>query len=134
MDLKFVLRLSGLTVVLSLATAVFFYFNQVEEDSWYWGALLFYFILGLLIGWRSHKAVISESNSAFFTGVLGGTGLRMLFSLVFLAIYLVISDIKATSFIAYYLFLYLFYTIFEISQLVSKLRAEKNSNIDNATS
>ena len=134
MDLKFIGKLIGLTVILALATAAFLYFKKVEEEFWYWGALIFYAIVGILIGWRSHKAVVSESNSAFFTGVMGGTGLRMLFSIVFLAIYLVISDIKATSFIVYYLFLYLFYTIFEISQLVSKLRAEKNSSLDNTTS
>lgn len=133
MDLKFIGKLIGLTVILALATAAFLHFNKVEEEFWFWGALIFYAIAGILIGWRSHKAVVSESNSAFFTGVMGGTGLRMLFSIVFLAIYLFISEIKATSFIVYYLFLYLFYTIFEISQLVHKLRAEKQTKVDSAT-
>jgi len=63
-----------------------------------------------------------------------GTGLRMLFSIIFIAMYLVISDIKSNVFVVYYLFLYLLFTIFEIYHLVHKLRTEKNSNTGNATS
>lgn len=134
MDNKFVLKLIGLTGILALATFAFLHFSGVGEENWFWGSLGFYLIIGLFIGWRSNRAVLSESNSAFFTGVMGGTGLRMLFCLVFLAIYLVMSEIKSREFIVYYLFLYLFFTIFEISQLVSKLRAEKRSSLDNTTS
>jgi len=47
---------------------------------------------------------------------------------------LIVSDIKSNMFIGYYLFLYLLFTIFEIYQLVHKLRTEKNTNKDNATS
>ena len=134
MDLKFVVKLLGLSLIIGVATAAYLYWNNNAEQYWFWGALVFYSILGLLIGWRSHKAVLSESNSAFFTGVMGGTGLRMVFATIFLAIYLIVSTIKAPEFIVYYLFLYLFYSIFEISQLVHKLRAEKRSSIEDATS
>jgi uncharacterized membrane protein len=91
-------------------------------------------VVGLLIGLKTQKAVVSTSNSRFFTGVMGAIGIRMLLCLVFLAIYLIVSDIKSKEFIVFYLSLYLFYTIFEISQLVSKLRTEKSGNLDNTTS
>ena len=134
MSTKFVLKLIGITLLLAVATIVFFYFNETQEHGWYWGALGFYLLAGIVIGMRTQKAVTSDSNSRFFTGVMGSTGLRMLLCIVFLAIYLMVSDLKSREFIVYYLILYLFYTMFEISQLVSKLRPEKRSSLDNTTS
>jgi amino acid permease len=77
--------------------------------------------------------VLSKSNSQFFAGIMGSIGIRMLLCVVFLAIYLMVSDLKSNEFVVYYLILYLFYTIFEIYQLVSKLRHEKETKVDNAT-
>ena len=134
MTMKFLVKLVSITVLLAVLTIVFFYFNDSQEQVWYWSALAFYLVAGIVIGMRSQKAVTSESNSQFFTGVMGAIGIRMLLCIIFLAIYLMVSELKAKEFIVYYLILYLFYTIFEISQLVSKLRAEKRSSLDNTTS
>jgi hypothetical protein len=134
MSIKFISRLFALSAVVGLLNIVFFYFTNEPEQVWYWSALLYYLVLGLIIGKRSHNAVANDSNSAFFLGIMSGTGIRMLFSIIFIAIYLIVSDIKSNMFVGYYLFLYLLFTIFEIYQLVHKLRTEKNTNKDNATS
>ncbi|MFY9280987.1 MAG: hypothetical protein WBK38_05380 [Bacteroidia bacterium] len=134
MKLGFVSKLVIVTIALAVCTATFLYFSQAKEQFWFWAALLFYFITGLVIGIRTQKAVTSESNSQFFTGVMGGTGLRMLISLLFIGTYLITSNLKSNQFIIYFLFLYLFFTIFEISQLIYRLRAEKRRSIDNTTS
>lgn len=134
MNLKFLFKLSLLTALVAVCTLLLFNLREVSEHLWFWAALGFYFVLGVFIGWRTQMAVVSDSNSKFFTGVMGSIGLRLLLCIVFLAIYLMLSEIKGTVFIVYYLILYLFYTIFEISQLVSKLRPEKSSNLDNTTS
>ena len=131
MKLGFVSKLVIVTIALAVCTATFLYFSQAKEQFWFWAALLFYFITGLVIGIRTQKAVTSESNSQFFTGVMGGTGIRMFLSLLFMGTYLITSSLKSKQVIIYFLFLYLFYTIFEISQLVRKLRPEKESKVDN---
>lgn len=133
MRLKFLFNLLILSVLLAAATFGLFYFIDTTEQNWFWSALVFYILLGLGIGWMTQRSV-NSSNSAFFRGVMGATGLRMILCVLFLAIYLIISDIKAKEFIVYYLILYLFFTIFEIYQLVSKLRTEKRSSLDNTTS
>lgn len=133
MSVKFISRLLALGLVVGLMNIVFFYITNELEQVWYWSALLYYIILGLVIGKRSHNAIVNDSNSAFFLGIMSGTGIRMLFSIIFIAIYLIVSDIKSNLFIGYYLFLYLLFTIFEIYQLVHKLRTEKNTNSYNAT-
>ena len=134
MKLKFISKLSVITAILAVLTFAFIYIAQPAEQWWYWGALIFYFAVGSIIGLRTQRAVLSESNSQFFTGVMGAIGIRMLLCIIFLAIYLMVSELKQKEFIVFYLFLYLFYTIFEISQLVSKLRPEKSSSLDNRTS
>ena len=134
MPIKFISRLLILGLIVGILDIVYFYFTNEPEQVWYWSALLYYLLLGLIIGKRSHKAIANDSNSAFFMGIMSGTGIRMLFSIIFIAIYLIFSDIKSNLFIGYYLFLYLLFTIFEIYHLVHKLRTEKNTNKDNATS
>lgn len=134
MPIKFISRLLILGLIVGILDIVYFYFTNEPEQVWYWSALLHYLLLGLIIGKRSHKAIANDSNSAFFLGIMSGTGIRMLFSIIFIAIYLIVSDIKSNLFIGYYLFLYLLFTIFEIYHLVHKLRTEKNTNKDNATS
>ena len=134
MPIKFISRLLILGLIVGILDIVYFYFTNEPEQVWYWSALLYYLLLGLIIGKRSHKAIANDSNSAFFMGIMSGTGIRMLFSIIFIAIYLIFSDIKSNLFIGYYLFLYLLFTIFEIYHLVHKLRTEKNSNTGNATS
>lgn len=134
MPIKFISRLLILGLIVGLLDIVYFYFTNEPEQVWYWSALLYYLLLGLIIGKRSYKAIANDSNSAFFMGIMSGTGIRMLFSIIFIAIYLIVSDIKSNLFIGYYLFLYLLFTIFEIYHLVHKLRTEKNTNKDNATS
>ena len=130
--MKFYLKLILLTVILLVLTAGYLYTFEPGENAWFWASLSYYFVLGVLIGWKSQKAVLSKSNSRFFAGVMGSIGIRMLLCVVFLAIYLMISDLKSNEFVVYYLILYLFYTIFEIYQLVSKLRPEKETKVDNA--
>jgi hypothetical protein len=134
MPIKFISRLLILGLIVGILDIVYFYFTNEPEQVWYWSALLYYLLLGLIIGKRSHKTIANDSNSAFFMGIMSGTGIRMLFSIIFIAIYLIVSDIKSNLFIGYYLFLYLLFTIFEIYHLVHKLRTEKNTNKDNATS
>ena len=130
--MKFYLKLILLTVILLVLTTGYLYTFEPGENVWFWASLSYYFVLGVLIGWKSQKAVLSKSNSRFFAGVMGSIGIRMLLCVVFLAIYLMISDLKSNEFVVYYLILYLFYTIFEIYQLVSKLRPEKETKVDNA--
>ena len=132
--MKFLAKLLLLTIAVAAATFGFLYFTELKEHGWFWAALGFYFTAGLVIGSRTQKVVTSGSNSQFFTVVLGSVGIRMLLCIVFLVIYLMISDLKAKEFVVYYLILYLFYTIFEISQLVSKLRPVKRSIPDDTKS
>lgn len=133
MDIKFISRLLILGLLVAVLNILLFYFTNEPEQIWYWSALLYYLLLGLILGKRSHKAIKNNSNSAFFIRIMSGTGIRMLFSIIFIAIYLIVSEIKANLFVGYYLFLYLLFTIFEIYQLVHKLRTEKNTNSYNAT-
>ena len=63
MSVKFISRLLALGLVVGLMNIVFFYITNELEQVWYWSALLYYIILGLVIGKRSHNAIANDSNS-----------------------------------------------------------------------
>ena len=133
MSFKFIRNLLLISAILVVATYILFTFIGSKEQYWFLGTIVFFTLLGLVIG-RITQNSVTASNAAFFRSVMGAIGLRMLFSLIYLAVYLILSELKSTEFIVYFLILYLLYTIFEIYQLVSKLRPEKKDELDSTIS
>lgn len=133
MSFKFIRNLLLISAIVLVITYLLFTFIGSKEQYWFLGSIAFFTLLGLVIG-RITQRSVTATNAAFFRGVMGAIGLRMLFSLIFLSSYLIISELKQTEFIVYFLILYLLYTIFEIYQLVSKLRPEKKDELDNPIS
>ncbi len=78
MSFNFIGKLTAMTLVFMAAVLAFFYWKGSEEQWWFWSALIFYYVVGLLIGLKTQKAVVSTSNSRFFTGVMGAIGIRIL--------------------------------------------------------
>ena len=124
MKLGFTGKLMLISAIVAVATYGLLQFISTTEGMWYWGTIVFYIALGLIVSRISQKS-LHASNAAFYRGAMGAMGLRMILGIFFLAIYLIVSEIKATEFVIYYLALYLLFTIFEISQLVANLRPEK---------
>jgi hypothetical protein len=112
------------SIFLAVFAVIYLVQKYPEEQFWYYGGLLLYFGLGWFIG-RLYSSSLEASNSAFYRRVMGATGLRMFFCITYLAIYLIVSDLKSVEFIGFFLIAYLLFTIFEIYQIVAKLRPEK---------
>lgn len=103
--------------------------------SWYdqgnviWFALGFYVVLTIVsYEWtlRANKLKNSKFVGRFFLTTI----LRIILCGIFLAIYLIISENRDKIFVVTFMILYLFYTMFEIYHLVTKLRPEKNRQVD----
>ncbi len=97
-----------------------------------WIALGFFALLTSVLTHMSLKSA-AKSGSRFVTGVMGGVGLRMLFCVLFVIIYWVTTKERNTFFIIYFFILYLFFTVFEIMFLLSKLRTDKKNGIESKT-
>lgn len=93
-------------------------------SPWCWIALAFFFMLNLLVRFLAETS-LKGSQKSFVTFVYGSTGLRFLFSIFFIAIYLIINDVMDKMVVGTFLFLYLLFTSFELYHLVAKLRTEK---------
>ena len=93
-------------------------------NSWTWGALVFFAALTTLIYYFGMNA-LNKSQRTFTNAVYGGVGIRFIFSIFFIVIYLVVNELRDKIFIVEFLLLYLLFTMFEIYHLVSKLRTEK---------
>lgn len=122
---SFVLKLSALTLFLSgIIYLMLNYLPQYQPGNFVWISVAFYYLLTLGLFSLSVMG-LKSSNRTFSTAVFGSMTIRFIFCILFLVIYLIINKEKNVSFIVTYLLLYLFYTIFEIFQLVRKLRPEK---------
>jgi 4-hydroxybenzoate polyprenyltransferase len=129
-SVSFLLKLTGLTLILS--GIIFVLLNNVtayNPGSFIWIAVAFFYLLTLIL-YSMAMMGLKRSQKTFTVSVLGSMTLRFIFSVLFLVIYLIINPEKNKAFIISFLFLYLFYTIFEIFQLVRKLRPEKSRGFD----
>jgi 4-hydroxybenzoate polyprenyltransferase len=128
--ISFTLKLTGLTVLIS--AIVLLLLKQVpayNPGTFIWTAVGFFYLLTFIL-YAMAMMGLKQSQKTFTVSVLGSMTLRFIFSVLFLVIYLIINPEKNKAFIISFLFLYLFYTIFEIFQLVRKLRPEKSRGFD----
>ncbi len=128
--ISFTLKLTGLTVLIS--AIVLLLLKQVpayNPGTFIWIAVGFFYLLTFIL-YAMAMMGLKQSQKTFTVSVLGSMTLRFIFSVLFLVIYLIINPEKNKAFIISFLFLYLFYTIFEIFQLVRKLRPEKSRGFD----
>lgn len=130
--MKFYAQLIILTLVLTLILAgLKFGLDWYPQGNVIWFALGFFTLLtAVTFQWTVSASKLK--NNAFVKRFFLNTGLRIFFCGVFLAIYLIISENRDKVFVVTFMLLYLFYTLFEIYHLVTKLRPEKNSQVDSA--
>jgi hypothetical protein len=117
------LQIALYSFIILLSTILVQQISGISLPAISWFALLFF--VGLTAGTYSLLAPSLASNSKNFVVVFVGTqGIRMFFSLSFLILYMLFSSKIETVFVVYFLLLYLFFTAFEISLLLYKLRAD----------
>ena len=112
----------------SLVLAIFIgcidYFNGSFSNSLLvWAALIYLYLLSCVIYFVSHSG-LKKDNKTFITRIFSSMGIRFIFSLFPLLIYLIFMPSKDIYFIIMYLFLYFCYTAFEIYFLVANLRPD----------
>lgn len=128
----FLVNLTIFTVVIALAFgSVTEFSGLVQHKLWMWLSIAFFTILTSL----SFYSVIRATNmdhQAFIGRFLTLTIFRIILSGGFIAIYLIINAERDKAIVVATMLLYLFYTLFEIYHLVTKLRAEKNKPVVHA--
>ncbi|MDZ4668102.1 MAG: hypothetical protein SGJ00_09470 [bacterium] len=97
--------------------------NSVALGNLVWVALL-YFLLLTLVTYSITQSGLPKDNKTFITRTYSAIGIRFVFSIFPLFIYLIFSPERQLSFAVVYLLLYFFYTAFEIYYLVVNLRPD----------
>ena len=124
MKLNFYQGLIALSVILGGVLAGLKYgMGYYEQGNYIWFALLFF----VLLTWFSYSYTLGaklEKNKLFTSRFFMTMGLRLIFTIIFLVIYLISNPQRDPIFVITFMILYLFYTMFEINHLVSKLRRE----------
>lgn len=110
---------------LALAGILFLIQSKYDISQLIWGALAYFALLTMAVYVISQSG-LKKDNKTFITRTYGAIGIRFLFSLFPLIIYFIFSPQKQLSFAFAYMFLYFFYTSFEIYCLVVNLRPDSN--------
>lgn len=97
--------------------------HKFELSNLIWVALFYYMCLSYITFRITHSS-IQKDNKTFITRVYSAIGIRFIFSLFPLLIYLLFSTHKEVPFVIGYLLMYLLYTSFEIYFLVVNLRPD----------
>ena len=122
--LKFYPSLIILTGVLGLLILSFQKFQtQIDLSNLIWIALMYYLLLTAITHKISNSG-LPKDNKTFIIRTYSAIGIRFIFSIFPLIIYLIFSPERQLSFAVVYLFLYFFYTAFEIYFLVVNLRPD----------
>lgn len=127
--IKLIKPLLILTLVLSLVV-YFIYLSGLIlafPVSYLFFANVYFALLTFIVGTVSLIGIESSKQQIFIKTIGFGTFLRLFFSLVFLAIYLIFSENISWVFFIGFMLLYFIYTIFEIKFLVANLRPDSES-------
>jgi len=122
-----ILRYIKINVILTLSLAAITFVLQATVlerlQNWLYLALMFFLILNTVLGLIAHKPGLNDRQAT--TNSMLTTIIRLFSCLIFILIYLMVSDIKDIVSVIFFLFYYLLYMVFEIYHLVHKLRVQK---------
>ncbi len=105
--------------------------NSYSNSLLVWPTLIYLYGMSCIIYYISHSG-LKKDNKTFITRMYSSIGIRFIFSLSPLLIYLFFMPSKDIYFIITYLFLYFFYTAFEIYFLVANLRPDSKNQSTHA--
>jgi hypothetical protein len=130
--IKFLISLLILTTTISVLIFIF-YLSEILPalpflDLFF--ANLFFTILTFIVGSLSLIGIKSSKHQIFIKSIGAGTFIRLLFSLLYIAIYLIYNPIISIPFFIGFLLLYFSYSIFEITFLVANLRPDSENPTD----
>ncbi|MFA6259886.1 MAG: hypothetical protein WC760_00320 [Bacteroidia bacterium] len=120
----FIRKLSLFTLALAFVLGIVQFFqSQYAIAGITWLALIYFYLLSFVTGSITQSG-LKKSNKTFINRTYGAIGIRFVFSLFPLLIYLLFSPVHELQFIVVYILLYFFYTSFEIYLLVVNLRPD----------
>ncbi len=97
--------------------------HAIQISNLIWAALLYYFLLSY-ITFRITSSTVDKNNKTFITRTYSAIGIRLIFSIFPLIIYLFFYTGFELTFVMAYFLLYLLFTSFEIYFLVITLRPD----------
>jgi len=97
--------------------------HTIQVSNLIWAALLYYFLLSY-ITFRITSSTVDKNNKTFITRTYSAIGIRLIFSIFPLIIYLFFYAGFELTFVMAYFLLYLLFTSFEIYFLVITLRPD----------
>ena len=119
---------AGMAMVIAIVNALIPFFLSIQVFTWL--SLTFFFVLTIITGYIGVRS-LEKSAHGFVASVNGIVLLKLLLSVGFIITYVLVAKPHTPNFIISFFILYVFYTVFEIRQLIilqkKKIRREKLS-------
>jgi len=120
---RYISKLGILTAVLLLSSTVM-YFTVLKE--WFSYIFPFVIIYFFLINAIQHFKLIKsnkENPRVFYTNFMLWFGIKLALNLIFVLVYVLLNREQALSFVLFFAFCYIVYTIYEVIALTNSLKA-----------
>ncbi len=124
MQHNFYKRLIIFTIIIAIFAALIQYSHiGINLSIMIWPAIVYFFALAALTYFITNSGA-KKNNKTFITRTYSAIGIRFIFSIFPLGIYLFFYPEQQVHFMVAYILLYFFYTSFEIYFLVITLRPD----------
>lgn len=124
---NFLIQLAGVTV-LAIAMAVGLHQLPVLRGGEVLSGIAvgLFTLLSILIFWRARVAASSSNRHTFTNVVMGGTMLKMLFSVAIIYAYIVLAEPANKLFVLPFFGIYIIYTVFEVYAMMQLSHTKPN--------
>ncbi len=125
---KYLTALFGLTVLLFLVLLLYFrFYSDSEVRTGVVIPFVYFFGITSLIHHFTIRSLRSENPRSFVYAFLGSLGAKMLFSLFYLAVYMLLfgGSEGVVEFAVIFILLYLIYSVYEVGVLFRLVKARK---------
>lgn len=123
---SFSFKLLLLTLLCGLLTEAAAWYRPDWDMSLTFLSILYYFALTLVVFYMTER-VLKANMKSFMRNYFGSIGLRLFLSLGILITYLLNTPQKNLPFLISFLLLHIFFTVFEVYQIMITLRPENES-------
>ncbi|MCK9480449.1 MAG: hypothetical protein M0R38_01640 [Bacteroidia bacterium] len=124
---SFIITLIFIALTIIIETVNYLIIQNPETIKWLRISNIFYFILTLILFFITSFGIKAHNNKIFVKTLGTSMILRLLFTLSFIAIALIISDIGKMQFVIGNILLYFIYMAFEIKFLAFNLRLDSET-------
>jgi uncharacterized membrane protein HdeD (DUF308 family) len=124
---KFYLKLIILSIVIAVAGAIIFAVMPWQQPRVYYFIIAFFFAISAFTYWWL-TTMLKKNSRRFPAYFMGATSIKLFSSLIFIVLYAIKNPAEAKVFLLTFFFIYLIFSAFETTEILSFSSRHKNNS------